>query len=213
MDSSIIRYLEEKYSPSSILVYGSYADGTEDRYSDFDCMLIVDEKTADVDNAVIGGVSLDCRIFTVFDTYSEDLEPFLPVYDAVILKDRMGTARALKERVRGYVEANRVCPESEKRQILLWSVKLLRRMGKKDEEGNYRAIELLSQSLSDYFRLRDMFFPGSRKAIRWLQENDGEGFELYRKALLMRTNSSIEDWIRHSVAPVVQTLFKHLSET
>ena len=76
-----------------------------------------------------------------------------------------------------------------------------------------RAIELLSQSLSDYFRLRDMFFPGSRKAIRWLQENDGEGFELYRKALLMRTNSSIEDWVRHSVAPVVQTLFKHLSET
>ncbi len=206
MDSSIIRYLEEKYAPAAILVYGSYADGTEDTYSDFDCMLIVDEKTSETDNAVIGGVTLDCRIFTVFDTFSDDLDPFLPVYDAVILKDRMGTARALKERVRNFVEETRVCPVEEKKQIVLWSAKLLKRMGKKDEEGNYRAVELLSQSLGDYFRLRDMFFPGSRKAIRWLRENDGEGFELYRTALLMRTNSSIEDWVRHSVAPAVQAL-------
>ena len=39
----ILEYLKNTYSPVSILVYGSFADGTNDETSDFDCMLIVSE--------------------------------------------------------------------------------------------------------------------------------------------------------------------------
>ena len=206
MDVSVIRYLEEKYAPVAILVYGSYADGTQDEYSDFDCMLIVDEKKADIDCSEVNGVTLDCRLFTVFETYAEDLDPFLPAYDSVILKDRVGAGKILKDRVRAYVESIRVCPAEEKRQIISWSTKVLRRMEKRDEQGNYRAIELLQQSLSDYFRLRDMYYPGSRKAIRWLKEHDEAGHELFREAVLLRTNSSIGEWVRWSIIPVARAI-------
>ncbi len=200
IDPGIIRYLEDEYDPLSIMVYGSYAAGTEDEYSDFDCLLIVDEKKREHDSSVICGVRLDCHIFTSFDTYGEDIDPFLTCYDAVIMKDRYGAARTLKERVRRYVEEHSVTDEKEKETIRLWTEKTLMRIRKRDDDGNYRAIALLEVSLEDYFRLRDMFYFGSSKAVAWLRENDPEGYSLFHSAVTMRTNSSIESWARYVIS-------------
>ena len=64
MREEIIEYLKETYKPRAILIYGSFARGDNDEYSDFDCMVIVDAKTAKHDDSIIGGVQLDCFVFT-----------------------------------------------------------------------------------------------------------------------------------------------------
>lgn len=46
-------YLKEKYQPLALITYGSFQCGTNDEYSDFDCMIIVEEKTAKHDSMVI----------------------------------------------------------------------------------------------------------------------------------------------------------------
>ena len=200
IDPGIIRYLEQEYSPLSIIVCGSYASGDEDEFSDFDCLLIVEDKQRDIDRSTVCGVQLDCHIYTVFDTCAEDIDPFLICYDSVILKDRYGAAKALKERVREYAESHSATSQNEKDTIVSWTQKTLKRIKKRDVEGNYRAISLLSVSLEDYFLLRDMFYPGSRKAALYLRDNDPEGYELYRTAVTLRTNSSIEEWAKHVIA-------------
>jgi predicted nucleotidyltransferase len=58
----IIEYLKKEYNPLAIVVYGSYASGTNDEYSDFDCMIIVEEKSRKHDDSVINGIQLDCFI-------------------------------------------------------------------------------------------------------------------------------------------------------
>lgn len=80
--TQVIDYLKHTYTPISILLYGSYADGTNDETSDFDCIIIVHEKEKRHDNSVINGVPLDCFIFTKEETLSDDIDAFLTVYDA-----------------------------------------------------------------------------------------------------------------------------------
>ena len=78
----IIDYLKETYHPRALLVYGSYTRGDRDEYSDFDCMVIVDSKEKDHDDSVIGGVQLDCFIFTAEEAAAEDTDPFLTAFDS-----------------------------------------------------------------------------------------------------------------------------------
>lgn len=40
MKAEIIEYLKEKYQPLALIVYGSFADGTNNAHSDFDALVI-----------------------------------------------------------------------------------------------------------------------------------------------------------------------------
>ncbi|MCQ2558817.1 MAG: nucleotidyltransferase domain-containing protein [Oscillospiraceae bacterium] len=59
-----IEYLKEQYRPLAIVTYGSFSCGLNDAYSDFDCMVIVDQKERSHDDTIIDGIPLDCFIFT-----------------------------------------------------------------------------------------------------------------------------------------------------
>lgn len=198
----IIEYLKKTYQPRSILLYGSFSNGTNDEYSDFDCMVITDRKERKHDDSVIGGVQLDCFIFTPEETENEtDLEAFLTAYDAVIALDD-GTGEKLKQRVREYVVAHSVIDDEEKQFIAAWIRKTMKRAEKKDDEGSYRAIAFLWESLADYFLLRDLYYFGSKKAIRYLKENDPAGYELFHHAVTNRDNGSITAWAERVIAPL-----------
>ena len=199
IDQEIIRYLEDRYDPRSILIYGSHATGEADDYSDFDCLLIVAEKSSDHDGSVVAGTQLDCYLYTAEETRTLDPDLFLPCMDAVILKDRDGDGKELKERVKAYAEEKRITGPEEKDDVIAWYEKTLRRIEKRDDEGNYRAIVLLDASLEDYFLLRDLLYRGSRRGIAYLREEDKEGYELFRDAVTLRTNHSIEAWVRHVI--------------
>ena len=189
----IISVLRERYQPRALLVYGSYARGDADACSDFDCMLIVDSKPCGHDDSVIDGVVLDCFLFTPEETEAEDLDPFLPIYDSRIVLDD-GSGAALKERVRTYVDAHRVLPDQEKEFLASWIRKTLRRAEKDDDEGNFRAVAFLAESLMDYCSLRDLFYFGSKQTAAWLREHDSAGYERFHAAVTRKTPDSIRAW-------------------
>ena len=198
MTGKIVQYLRDTYHPRALLLYGSYVRGDFDACSDFDCMVIVNEKTKKHDSSVIEGVPLDCYIFTADETVSEDPDVFLPACDAEIVVDD-GVGRALKERVRRYVREHEKIDDGEKQFIVSWIKKTLKRMEKDDDEGNCRAVMLLNESLADYYLLRDMFYFGSKQAIGYLRENDPKGFALFHDAIRSRTADSIAAWANHVI--------------
>lgn len=192
--NEIIEYLKNEYKPLAIVLYGSYIAGTNDGYSDFDCMLIVQEKTKKHDDSVIGGIQLDCFIFSEEDIKNEGTDTFLAVYDGVILIDTDNLAANLKKRVRQYVKEHSFVDNEEKEFIISWIRKTMHRVEKNDDEGNYRALAFLGESLADYFLLRDLFYFGSKKAVSYLKKYDFDGYELYHRAITERTNNDIALW-------------------
>ena len=60
---NIIEYIKEKYSPLSIIVYGSYADGTNGPYSDFDALVISACHNQSHDTSFVDGVQLDVFVY------------------------------------------------------------------------------------------------------------------------------------------------------
>ena len=198
MKDEIIRYLTETYHPLALLIYGSYQRGDQDDFSDFDCMIIVDKKEKKHDDTLFGNTQLDCFIFTVEETQADDIDTFLTAYDSEIVYDN-GVGSALKQRVQQYVREHTTMDAEEKEFIVSWFKKTLRRMEKEDDEGNYRAVLLLWESLTDYFLLRDIFYFGSKWAVTQLKENDIVGYNLYHKAITDKTLSSIKEWAQYVI--------------
>lgn len=198
MTDSVIRYLKDTYHPRAILLYGSYSRGDQDEYSDFDCMIIVDSKDRKHDDSVVASVQLDCFLFTAEETVSEDADVFLPAYDAKIVVDD-GVGLALQNRVRQYVRKHETIEDDEKRFIRSWIRKTMRRAEKNDDEGNYRAVAFLWESLTDYCLLRDRFYFGSKQMIGWLKTNDPDGYALFHSAITNRTRDSIAAWAAHVI--------------
>lgn len=196
----ILEYLKNTYHPISILLYGSYADGTNEQTSDFDCMLIVSKKDKPHDDAIINGIRLDCFLFTEEELQSEDMDPFLPAYHSAILLDN-GVGADLKRRVHEYVEKNTHTPEEEKKFLSSWIQKTILRISKNDDEGNMRAISFLAESLPDYYALRDLFYFGSKKAIRYLKEKDAQGYSFFHHAVTSRSNDAIIKWAQYIIDP------------
>lgn len=194
----IIEYLKSTYDPISILLYGSYADGTNDETSDFDCMLIVPKKDKNHDDAVIDGVQLDCFIFTEEEVQNEEVYPYLTAYDSNIVLDN-GIGAGLKRRVHEYVAEHTNTAKEEKDFLISWIQKTVARITKNDDEGNMRAVSFLAESLADYFVLRDMFYFGSKKAIRYLKKEDTEGYVLFHDAVTVRSNDAIIKWAEYII--------------
>lgn len=189
-----IDYLKTEYNPLAIVTYGSFTNGSNDETSDFDCLIIVDKKCQKHDATLIDGTPLDCFIYTKEEVAHEAIETFLTLFDGNIILDTDGVAAALKQRVKAYVFEHTVTPSDEKQWIIDWIRKTMHRAEKNDDEGNYRAVAFLEESLNDYCILRDRFYFGSKKALAFLKENDACGYRLYHQALLERTNAAIRKW-------------------
>ena len=195
----IIEYLKKEYNPLAIVVYGSYASGTNDEYSDFDCMIIVEEKSRKHDDSVINGIQLDCFIYTKKEIQSKNIDKFIAVFNGDIVLDTEYIAENLKTRVQEYVKDHSITSMEEKQFIISWIKKTMRRAEKNDDEGNYRAVAFLSESLADYFQLRDLFYFGSKRSISYLRDYDKTGYQLYHKAITERSNAAISLWVEHVI--------------
>lgn len=58
---AILKYIRERYHPTALILYGSYADGTNGPDSDFDALAIAGEAAHDV--STVAGVRLDLYIY------------------------------------------------------------------------------------------------------------------------------------------------------
>ena len=59
----IVDYLLSKYQPETIIVYGSFADGSNGPGSDFDALLLTDRMETNHDDSVVDGKPLDVFLY------------------------------------------------------------------------------------------------------------------------------------------------------
>ena len=102
-------------------------------------------------------------------------------------------------RVRQYIQEHEKIDNSEKAFIASWIRKMMKRVQKNDDEGNFRAVAFLWESLTDYCLLRDLFYFGSKKTIQYLRKNDRDGYELFHQAITLKTNESILNWANYVI--------------
>ncbi|MGN0463857.1 MAG: nucleotidyltransferase domain-containing protein [Acutalibacteraceae bacterium] len=195
---NIIEYIKEKYHPYALIVYGSFADGTNNMNSDFDALAIADVFEKSHDNSVIDGTELDLFIYPT-DTFNEktDLNDFDQIYDSKIVLDTDGIALKLVTKVRNYIDSKPKKSKSENHLNVEWCEKMLLRIQRNDPEGFFRLHWLLVDSLEIYFDLIGTAYQGPKKGLRKMSEIDRQGYDIYVKALSSSEYVHIQQWVRY----------------
>ncbi len=123
----IIEALREKYRPLGIAVYGSFADGSNNRNSDFDALLLLPDGETGHDDSVLFGTELDVWLYGAAHFAAPyDAEDFLQLHDSVIVEDATGRLSALRAEVNAHIESAPQKTEAENAQSLSWCRKMLR---------------------------------------------------------------------------------------
>lgn len=199
----ILAYLKDTYQPDAIITYGSFADGSANKNSDFDALVIADKERMH-DSSVIDGIVLDVFIYPP-DTFRQNYDPeeFVQVWDGNILLDTNGVAASLQKQVLDYIAHIPRKTAEEISQEVSWCEKMLSRTMREDAEGYYRWHWVLFDSLEIYFDVKGLYYYGPKKALRFLEQTDPESFRIYTKALREFKRECLATWISHlrSISP------------
>ena len=85
----IIAYLQKKYDPAAVLVYGSFADGTQSENSDFDALVLSQTHREFHDTSFVGETQLDVFVYPLSLFQGEyHPETFVQVYGGIPVKHR-----------------------------------------------------------------------------------------------------------------------------
>ena len=192
----ILSYLAAQYDPVAIVVYGSFADGTSNLFSDFDALLITPGGERRHDDRFVDCTQLDVFVHPLAD-FQGDYDPaeYVQVYGGQILLDRDGVAEKLLEKVRRHVDGQAKKTREELSFNVSWCEKMLRRAERADAEGCFRRHWLLTESLEIYTELRGWPYLGPKKALGQLEKKDKAAFAVYEKALTEGDYPSLAAWI------------------
>lgn len=195
--SGILKYLNEKYEPHTIIVYGSFINGSYTPESDFNVVLVSDTARKSNDTSVVNDVQLDAYIYNTRDIV-ESYSPaeLIQIYDGNILLDEKGYGKFIVEDVQKYLHETARKSEGEKLYLRAWVQKMARRAEQPGAEGLYRLHWLLAESLEVYFNLHDLAYYGPKKSLLWLKENRSEDYELYLSALENCSVKRLKQWLR-----------------
>ena len=101
----IIAYLQKKYDPAAVLVYGSFADGTQSENSDFDALVLSQTHREFHDTSFVGETQLDVFVYPVSLFQGEyHPETFVQVYGGIPVMDTQGVGRTLLQQVENYMK-------------------------------------------------------------------------------------------------------------
>jgi len=88
----ILHYIRHKYDPISIILYGSYANETNDLNSDFDALVISAEHEPYHDTSFVDGVQLDVFVYPASCFAGDyDCEDFIQIFDGRIVASIAGS--------------------------------------------------------------------------------------------------------------------------
>ena len=129
----IIEYIKQNYNPISIIIYGSYADGTNNLNSDFDSLVISYDHEQFHDISFVNGIQLDVFVYPVSYFDGEfDCDDFVQIFDGKIIVDINERGKALQMKVISHMQ-NR--PQKSKAEIdaisLFWTEKDIEMDGEK----------------------------------------------------------------------------------
>lgn len=192
---SLLNALDAAYAPEVLILYGSYADGTNGADSDFDALLLADHAPCH-DVSVVEGVQLDVWVYPP-DYFADDasLAEVIQIEDGIIVHDPHGRGAMLQSRVRAMLAAQPGKSAEENAEALAWCRKMLKRTERKDAEGLFRWHWLLTESLEIACDLLHHPYPGPKKALRRLERVHPALHAAYARALAEFTQAALTDWV------------------
>lgn len=192
----LIDYLKKKYAPIGLIVYGSFADGTNDQNSDLDALLVTADGEEQHDHSQVFGTELDVFIYPR-SRFTQDcaVEEFIQIWNGRILMDQEGLLEGLKERANAYIIGYTAKSRAENEHSIAWCEKMLERTKRGDMEGFFRLHWLLIDSLEIYFDLKGQYYFGPKKALRQMRGMDDISAGLYDKALRAPTYENVRGWV------------------
>lgn len=194
--NAIIDYLQRIYEPVSMILYGSYADGSNNENSDFDALIVSEHHKMHHDTSLIDGVQLDVFVYPVSYLEGEfDCSEFLQIFDGKILLDENGRGAALTQKVLSYIREYPTKSFDEISDEIEWCRKMLLRTKRNDAEGAFRWHWVLTDSLEIFCDVVHRIYLGPKKTLRWMKGNYPQAFEFYEKALLNFRQESLHEWI------------------
>ena len=194
--NKIIDYIKEKYSPLSIIVYGSYADGTNGPYSDFDALVISSLHEQSHDTSFVNGVQLDVFVYPESRVESElDCEDFIQISEGRVIMDQDGIGCAFQSRVLEYLKSLPRKSFSDIQENIDWCFKMCNRVKRGDAEGMFRWHWLLTDSLEIFCEAAQHPYMGPKKALKWMETEHPAAFALYKKALNELNPEDLQTWI------------------
>ena len=166
----ILQYIQKTYAPLSIILYGSYADGTNNLNSDFDALVITSDHEPFHDTSIVDGIPLDVFVYPqkYFDV-EYTCEDFVQIHDGRILADSSGVGKALQEKVQAYLRNRAVKSSAEIQASVDWCVKMLERAKRGDCEGMFRWHWVLIDSLEIFCDIMQHPYLGPKKTLKWME--------------------------------------------
>lgn len=194
----IIEYIKQKYEPLALIVYGSYANGTNDSSSDFDAMIIYRGSEQLHDTGFVDNTQLDLFVYPLSCFDDEiDCNEFVQIFDGRIIIDSEGKGALLQKKINEYLDSLPKKTKSELQADIDWCAKNLERAKRNDCEGMYRWHWVLIESLSIFCDLMQQPYLGPKKALKWMAQAHPEAFLRYEKALSVLSLETLEDWIAY----------------
>ncbi len=194
----IIAYIQQTYNPLSIILYGSYASGTNNLNSDFDSLVISCDHEQFHDTSFVNGIQLDVFVYpaSYFDG-SFDCNEFIQIFDGKILMDHDERGKTLQTKVRSYLQNRPQKSKAELDASVDWCVKMLARVRRYDAEGMFRWHWVLIDSLEIFCDIMHHPYLGPKKSLKWMEENHPSAFACYKKALEDFSMDSLANWIAY----------------
>lgn len=194
----IMEYIKREYDPLSIILYGSYANGTNNLNSDFDALVISGDHEQYHDTSFVNGIQLDVFVYpaSYFDG-EYDCKDFVQIFDGKIIADREEKGKTLQARVISYLQNRPRKTKAEIQANIDWCVKMFERVKRWDAEGMFRWHWVLIDSLEIFCDVVQHPYFGPKKALKWMEENHPAAFDLYKNALTEFRLESLEDWISY----------------
>ena len=192
----ILAYLHQTYAPLSIILYGSYANGTNNLNSDFDALVITSDREQCHDTGFVNGIPLDVFVYpaSYFDG-AFDCGDFIQLFDSKILADSNEIGKSLQARVLSYLQNRPGKTAAEIKACIDWCVKMSERVKRHDAEGMFRWHWVLVDSLELFCDIKQHPYFGPKKSLKWMEEVHPNAFKLYQKALTEFDTDSLEKWI------------------
>ena len=194
--NEIIKYITKNYAPVSIIVYGSYANHTNNEHSDFDALVISKNHKKFHDVSFVNGIQLDVFISPLefFDS-DIDCEEFVQIFDGNIVLDTNCCGEMLKRKVQEYIKSLPQKTEEELRTDIEWCKKMCLRTKRGDAEGMYRWHWVLTESLEIFCNVMKNPYFGPKKSLRWMEKYCPQAFVSYKAALEQFEEETLEKWM------------------
>lgn len=194
--NAILSYLKQTYDPLSIILYGSYADGTANEHSDFDALVISKDHEQVHDVSTVNGTQLDVFVYPQSCFQQEfDCMDFVQIADGQVMFDTDGIADRLRSDVRSFLDLLPMRSPEEARESVAWCRKMLARTERADAEGFFRWHWVLCDSLEIFCDLMQHRYFGPKKTLLWMKNTDPQAYSLYFSALQTLDSESLRCWI------------------